>query len=162
MLLHVLIPGGCHLQTNVYQGVPPRALKSYPFKHPKWRKLGLIEIPKLQKWRKSGHIYLYAFTNVSTEATRQMFFRHILVCVSPYHTNRLSQVVTHWKYKLVDHLDKINTHWHTRIKLGLVGISKMLKKTPFPAACPLHSFVRSPSTPPSGTDGHNVASEHTS
>ena len=35
------------------------------------------------------------------------------IFLGAYHTNRLNQEILCWKYKLVYHLGKIRTHWHT-------------------------------------------------
>ncbi len=36
------------------------------------------------------------------------------ISLGAYHTNRLKQEILCWKYKLVCHLGKIRTHWHTK------------------------------------------------
>ncbi len=73
-----------------------------------WRKLGPIQIPNVKKIM--THVTLYKYKKY----TECKMYPQWGISLSAYHTNRLKQEIQCWKYKLVYHLDKVRTHWHTK------------------------------------------------
>ena len=57
------------------------------------------------------HTTLYKYKKNYTECKMYLQWG---ISLGVYHTNRSKQEILCWKYKLVYHLSKIRTHWHTK------------------------------------------------
>ncbi len=120
------LPGG-HLHRNIYRGVPLRALKWYPSKYQNLKKIRTHPNIKCEEnYDPHNIVQIQKNTpNVKCIYNGTYPWVHITQQVE----TRQAMLEAGWKYKLVYHLGKIRTHWHTKTtKIRTQWHTKMAEK----------------------------------